>query len=119
MKHSSRAAGIAHMLFAAGVASSEIGIYCSTHSVSSGNSILDQINALFAQTYAIPPLAMACRARGGRPEAYLTVAGSSLTARASSATRCMTGFNALLLAALVHQQIVTNSQSFVEAIDER
>lgn len=101
----SQVVGLVRLLHMAGVPSSRIGIFHVPVSDEIGIRLQQDIDAAFLQSYAAIPLKRECRARGGRPAAYVVLSGTDFTRRASSATLCNKGLNAILLAACVLQRL--------------
>lgn len=97
--------GFLRLLHIAGVPSSRIGIAHVAVSDEIGVRLHQDIDAAFLLYYAAMPLRRECRARGGRPATYIVLSATDFTQRASSATLCNTGLNAILLAACVLQRL--------------
>lgn len=101
----SRAAALIRMLSKSGVSASAIGIFCIPPSDLASLRLKEEIEAVFVQEYAAAPLTKECGIRGGRPPAYLAVSGTDFSGRASNATLCMKGLNALMLSACVLERV--------------
>lgn len=97
----SHTAAQVQLLSKSGISASAIGIFHIPVSDPISARLTDEIDAVFIQEYAVMPLKKSCGVRGGRPPAYFAIAGTDFTERASSATLCMKGFNALMLSACV------------------
>lgn len=107
LQRPAHAAGFVDLLLKAGVPSSELGIFHIPPNDSASVRLVGEVDALFGQAFAVMPLRKLCSARAGRPHAYLAIAGSEFKDNASSATLCMKGFNALMLAASVLSRVGT------------
>jgi integrase len=101
----SHTAALIRLLSKSGVSASAIGIFCIPASDPASLRLKEEIDAVFVQEYAAMPLTKECGIRGGRPPAYLAISGTDFTHRASSATLCMKGLNALMLSACVLDQV--------------
>lgn len=101
----SHTAALVRLLSKSGVSASAIGIFHIPVSDPISARRTDEIDAVFIQEYAVMPLKKRCGVRGGRPPAYFAIAGTDFTDRASSATLCMKGFNALMLSACVLERV--------------
>lgn len=119
LQRPAHAAGFVDLLLKTTVPSSVLGIFHIPPNDSASVRLVDEVDALFGQAFAVMPLKKLCSARGGRPHAYLTIAGSDFKNNASSATLCMKGLNALMLAACVLSRVCarevsgTNTREFV------
>lgn len=99
------AAALVRMLKASGISASAIGIFCIPSSDPASLRLKAEIEAVFVQEYAATPLTKTCSIRGGRPSAYLAISGTDFTDRASSATLCMKGLNALMFSVCVLERV--------------
>lgn len=107
----SYAAALVKLLRKAEIPGSAIGVFHIPVSDSVGGRLQQEIDAVFVQEFAVMPLKKECTARGGRPSAYVAISGTDFTNNASSATLCMKGFNALLLAACVLERLSSQTQN--------
>lgn len=104
----SRATALVRLLRKCEVPASAIGIFHVPANDQTGFRLHEEIEAVFAQEYAALPMKITCGARGGRPAAYFSIAGTDFHPNTSSASKCMTGFNALMLSACVSERLSFN-----------
>ncbi|WP_341744117.1 tyrosine-type recombinase/integrase [Azonexus hydrophilus] len=101
LAHPSRSAALLRLLKTAGIPISSIGIFHNPIANRQSVRLLQEVEAVFMQEFGLFPGTKECAVRGARPPVYLVITGVDFSERASSATLCMKGFNALLFAACV------------------